>query len=172
MRWWTGRGSRATPSASSASHTLFRIAHFHARGPGPASAPAAADAIPARAAASRRRRSASKAAASNEADDEELLLAADATATVARPGAADAEYSDSGGAWNKSGMTGFCSRHTTSVREQLGLESFSSSCETVMWDHGAAVRLGGLGSSSEAVMWVQRGWDAQQVDAENNHNGE
>lgn len=119
MRWWTGRGSRAMPSASSASHTRFRIAHFQARGP--ASAAAAVDSIPARAAASRRSRSASKAAASNEAEDDDELLAADATEAVARRETRAARHSGSGGvAGKRSGIAWLASAHARDSRATEG----------------------------------------------------
>ena len=138
MRWWTGRGSRATPSASSASHTRFRIAHFQARGFASAAAALAVDSIPARAAASRRSRSASKAAASNEAEDdeEEELLAADATAAVARRAAG---HSGSGGVAGKtSGIAGWLVRTLATRAPGKG-----------------ATDSGRYGSSRQADMWVR-----------------
>ena len=132
MRWWTGRGSRATPSASSASHTRFRIAHFQARGS--ASAAAAVVSIPARVAASRRSRSASKAAASNEAEEDDELLAADDKAAVARREARAARHSGRGGvAGKRSGIAWLASAHAHHSRQETDSGRFRSCRESDMW---------------------------------------
>ncbi|GJP31050.1 hypothetical protein CLOM_g8189, partial [Closterium sp. NIES-68] len=94
MRWCTGRGGLATSRSSSASHTRFRIAHFHApplSPPFPAASPAVAAAA-----------GELSAMAASSTSDRALIASRAAASSASRRSSDSAAAADSSGATRRS----------------------------------------------------------------------